>query len=277
MKITGKLVALLLTAVMLLTLAGCGGKKPAALSEKQKVIRMGYLEKSASEQQSLDQWAKATNGSGNFRLEISRYTSVNAMLLDLNAGKLDCFDVPNCTANYIVAADDQLTNIKPDSAAREDYCMATRDADNALCGKLNNAIDALKSDGTMDKLVKAYLEDASGTPASRTPASIDGAPVYKVGVTGDYPPFDYVSADGTPAGFNVALLNAISEKAGINFEIVQVEASARMTALASSKIDVVFWMGYTQSGGYQPSADGLCLSHCYHSEAMAAVAKKSAD
>lgn len=278
MKITRKLVVLLLMAVILLTIAGCGDKKSDEQAQQKKISRLGYLEKSSSEQKSLDNWRKAVSWPKNYTLKISLYDSVSAMLLDLNAGKLDSIGVPNCTANYIVANDDQLINVMPDSGTLEDYCMATRDKDIALCESLDDAIDTLKSDGTMDELVKTYLENATGDPAPATQIlkRIKGAPVYKVGITGDYPPFDYVSTDGTPAGFNVALLNAISKKEGINFEIVQVDAPARMTALASGKIDVVFWMGYTQSDDYKPSGDGLCLTDCYHSEATAAVAKKSA-
>ncbi|MEA4974007.1 MAG: transporter substrate-binding domain-containing protein [Candidatus Metalachnospira sp.] len=276
MKNIGKLVALLLAAIMPLTIVGCGGTE-SATQEEQKVIRLGYLEKSDSEQQSLENWRKEAGWPTDYSLEVSQYTSVNEMLLDLNAGKIDSMSVPNCTANYIAAADDQLTNVMSNSDIYEDYCMATRDTDSGLCSSLNDALDEMKADGTMEELVKTYLEDTSGSLAQQTQVNIDGAPVYKVGITGDYAPFDYVSADGTPAGFNMALLNEISKKAGINFQIVQVETPARMTALASGKIDVVFWMGYTESDGYQPSAEGLCLTNAYHSEPIAAVAKKTTD
>lgn len=277
MKIRGKSISILLMAVMLLVLAACGDKEAPAEAERPSVIRQGYLEKSVSEQRSLDHWTKTATGFGDIQLETFQYPSVNEMLLDLNAGKLDSITIPSCTADYLTASDDQLINLMPDSGIYEDYCMATREEDSRLCASLNDAVKALKTDGTLEELVKTYLVDVSGTLSAQETAKIDGAPVYKVGVTGDYPPFDYVSADGTPAGFNAALLNAISEKASINFEIVQVEAPARLTALASGKIDVVFWMGYTQSGSDQPSADGLCLTDAYHRGAIAAVAKKSAE
>lgn len=120
---------------------------------------------------------------------------------------------------------------------------------------------------------KSYLGNASSASIAQSLVNLEGAPTYKIGITGDYPPFDYVSADGTPAGFNVAILNAISEKAGINFQIIQVEAPARITALNSGEIDVVFWMGYSKFDGYEPVAKGLQLTDAYHSERMVAVAK----
>ena len=62
-----------------------------------------------------------------------------------------------------------------------------------------------------------------------------------VGVTGDIPPIDYVDASGTPVGFNVNLMTEIGAYLGYNIEFVQLSKNAVITALASGRIDVVFW------------------------------------
>ena len=48
-------------------------------------------------------------------------------------------------------------------------------------------------------------------------------------------------ADGTPAGFNTALLAEIAKRLGKNIEIVDIDSGARAVALTSNKIDVIFW------------------------------------
>lgn len=63
----------------------------------------------------------------------------------------------------------------------------------------------------------------------------------KVAITGSHPPMDYVAADGTPAGFNTAILSEIGKRIGKNIELVQVDSVGRAAALASGTVDVVFW------------------------------------
>lgn len=82
---------------------------------------------------------------------------------------------------------------------------------------------------------------------------------------------DYVSADGTPAGFNVALLNATSEKTGCSFEIVQLDAAARLSALESGKVGLIFWIGCWNNDGFEPEADGICLTTPYFEEKLCYV------
>ena len=49
------------------------------------------------------------------------------------------------------------------------------------------------------------------------------------------------AADGTPAGFNTAVLSQISARTGKNIELVQVDSVGRAMALATRNVDVVFW------------------------------------
>lgn len=106
----------------------------------------------------------------------------------------------------------------------------------------NNAIIAMKADGTLDSLIendlKAYIES---DPEPKDLPVFEGAKTVKVGVTGDLPPMDFVAANGKAAGFNVALLTEIANRTQVNFELVQIETGARPMALSSGKVDVVFW------------------------------------
>jgi hypothetical protein len=76
----------------------------------------------------------------------------------------------------------------------------------------------------------------------------------RVAVTGALPPIDYVAADGTPAGFNTAVLAEISSRAGFNIELVQVDSVGRALALSQGDVDVVFWTRAESDGLLQ---DGL--------------------
>ncbi|MBQ7630282.1 MAG: transporter substrate-binding domain-containing protein, partial [Selenomonadaceae bacterium] len=107
---------------------------------------------------------------------------------------------------------------------------------------IDKAINAMKKDGTLDKLVKQYITDANADdpPAVEMP-KFDGAETLKVAVTGDLPPLDLVLADGKPAGFNTALIAELAKRINRNIEIIDIDGDARASALSSNRADVIFW------------------------------------
>ena len=95
---------------------------------------------------------------------------------------------------------------------------------------------------TLDSLIqnelKAYI---NRDPVAKDLPKFEGAQTIKVGVTGDLPPMDFVASNGKAAGFNIALLTEIANRAQVNIELVQIETGSRAMALSSGKVDAVFW------------------------------------
>jgi polar amino acid transport system substrate-binding protein len=124
--------------------------------------------------------------------------------------------------------------------------------------------------------LKAYIES---DPVAKELPHFDGARTIKIGVTGDLPPMDFVAADGKAAGFNIALLTEIANRAKVNFEIVQIETGARAMALSSGKVDVVFWTkGATcavcNTTGTE-KVEGSLVTESYFSDTIAKIELKS--
>lgn len=121
------------------------------------------------------------------------------------------------------------------------FSFLTTEQNVALRDELDQAIDQMKEDGTLDKLIQTYITDAAATdPAPVEFTKTDGE-TLRVAVTGSLPPMDYVSADGTPAGFNTAVLAELGKRMNKNFELVQVDSIGRAAALSSGQVDLVFW------------------------------------
>ena len=87
-----------------------------------------------------------------------------------------------------------------------------------------------------------YITNAAAVPEAVAMNHFDGAETLTVGVTGDLPPLDLVLADGTPAGFNTAVLAELGKRLGKNIALVQVSSSARAAALVSGQVDIIFWV-----------------------------------
>ena len=69
---------------------------------------------------------------------------------------------------------------------------------------------------------------------------------------------DYMSADGTPSGFNTALLAELGRRLQKNILLVSVDSGARASALAGDAADVVFWARtVTEEGNDSDSLSGM--------------------
>lgn len=209
------------------------------------------------------------------------YDNLNAMQMGIESGEIEAISTYNCVAEYLVVNNNKF-EIVPNEALNKlsDYfCFAVRKDDTALKAELDKAIGEMKSDGTLDKLINEYVTNvAKGqAPPAVDIAKIDGAQTIKVGVTGDLPPLDLVLADGTPAGFNTAMLAEVSKRIGKNIELVQVDTGARASALTSKVIDVVFWV-ILPVGQDMPidldKPEGLELSAPYFKDDVAVVKLK---
>ena len=233
MKNFKKLLAVLLAGLMLLSLVACGGKDDVA---KHGVLEGIGMDSIRSEKHS------AHMNVPNTTTERVNYNNLSSALMDLKSGKLVGVGVEGCVADYVAAHNEKIVVKMKNNDSMTNFSMMTMENNKEVYDILNNAIKEMKADGTLDSLIenelKAYIES---DPEPKDLPHFDGAKTIKIGVTGDLPPMDFVASNGKAAGFNIALLAEIANRAQVNFELVQIETGARAMALSSGKVDAVFW------------------------------------
>ena len=182
------------------------------------------------------------------------YDTLDAMLMALEAGDIINAEVPVCVADYLCAHNDRLTTRGSFDLSNADdftkevayrigvgFSFLTTEDKTALRDELDAALTEMKADGTLDTLIQSYITDVvSGEPEPVEFTKTDGETI-RVAITGALPPMDYVAADGTPAGFNNAILGELGKRMNVNFELVQMDSLGRAAALASGQVDLVFW------------------------------------
>jgi DNA gyrase/topoisomerase IV subunit A len=135
------------------------------------------------------------------------------------------------------------------------FAFMMREDSEQLRDDFDDAIEDMKEDGTLDKLIKEYITDVV---AGKEPKAVEfedkGDETIKVAVTGDLPPMDYVAADGSFAGFNTAILSEIGKRLNKKIELKQVDSAARAMTLSSKEADVVFW---TRVGTGKPDEEAM--------------------
>ncbi len=276
-----KLLSIILAGVMVFSLTACGGgteeNKPdftfafVNLSQEETISEQSAWDETDTQDEVtvVDEDNFTVN---DYHISSGGYGSADAAIMAFDGGKTDGVYLSRSAAQYLCSSRENLHLVEDTWIAL--YQMAAQPDKADLLNKIDEKFTQWKADGTLDKLAKDYLEDET-IWADMPVVSARGAeewPAVNVAVTGGIPPFDYVSGDGTPAGFNTALLAALSEALQISFNPVVVETDARMLALSSQKVDLLFWVSGTNEE--LVSNDKLLFSQPYHTEHFAYVTTK---
>ena len=244
-----KLLTVIMSGVMSVALlSGCGSDNNQD-TEKSSTEneRVGIISHLNMTEKAFNEFMKEAQTKTQQKLKIVNYVyydNLNSMQMGLESGNVSAISTYESVAHYITQRNDKLILLSDNAAKRVDsFCCAVRKDDTELKESLDKAITEMKSDGTIDNLIKKYITDlkADEEPPAVEIARINGADTIRVGVTGDLPPLDLILANGKPAGFNTAVLSELSRRIGKNIELISIESGARATALSSRKIDVIFW------------------------------------
>lgn len=193
------------------------------------------------------------------KVPFSRYRffdNLNSMIGALVSGRITGMALDEFTAEYLLSRTEEYAIYNPPETVPSynlNFSMLLREADAALCDRISEAIEAMKSDGTLDALKKRYIDEviAGAEPEAVVPEVFEGGETLKVAVTGDRPPMDYFSDAGEPIGFNTALVSEVGRRLGMNVEFVSIDTAARALALESGMSDVIFWMEAGDFGNWE--------------------------
>lgn len=177
------------------------------------------------------------------------FDSISEMILALDAGKIDVFELPLPVGKYLLRQGNNTDKYIPLLYTQGvDYYLSIGFKDGSKWYEpFNAAIKAMNEDDTLLLLKAKYVDYAKDNPAPITFEKFPDAETVKIAVTGDMPPIDYVAADGSAAGFNTAMLAEIGRRLKVNIELLSVNAGARAAALASGRADGVFWFLYDKA------------------------------
>ena len=174
------------------------------------------------------------------------YDSLLSMQMALRSHKVDEIALPEPVGMYLISNNPKYDiyfslNMMPSTIS-----FGFKRGNTALQKEFNSAIVSMKKDGTLARLQKNFVTELAGEPQAVKFTNFKDAKTIRVAVTGDLPPIDFIAADGTPTGYNTAILSEIGKRIKKNIRLISVEAGARSAALSSERVDVVFWYRSTE-------------------------------
>ena len=194
------------------------------------------------------------------------YDSLTAISLAMNANEIHEMVLPEVVADYVLNLNKNVEATLILKSENKGLAFGFINENKNLRDDFNFALKTLRENFTLAALEGTYLS----RPGTYEPEPVEfknfsGAKKIKVAVTGDLPPIDYIAPDGTPAGFNTAVLAEIGNFLKINIELTEIDSGARTSALASGRVDVVFWYEVdTDSETQQDIPDGVIVSEPYY-------------
>lgn len=235
---------------------------------EKHVITLGMLEKLNSTEESFaEEWQKSFAPNNELlEVRVKFYSNLNALQMALTAGEINHIVLPEVTAEYLMNQNPDYESVLVLHSKGMGLAFGFSADNTALRDKFSQAVTAMRDDWTLSALEGMYL----ASPGRNAPnpvefAKFDGAMTITAAVTGDIPPVDYMTADGTPAGFSTAVLAEIGKRLGVNIRLMSVESGARSAALASGRADVVFWYEVDKGAESQPDIpEGVIVSETYY-------------
>lgn len=244
-----------------------------AFAFASNVPTIGYLSRLNTSEEEFSRIIQNIQRTGSWRMLSGRhdvygvkfFDSLTAMHMALSRNDIDEIALPEAAAEYLADADGRI-----------DVCCVSRTnasmglalgflkENAALAEKFNAALKSMREDWSLAELQGVYIHNKGRAKPVKFSA-FKGAQTVKVAVTGDFPPIDYVDAGGNAAGFNAALLAELGRRMKVNIKLVNIDAGARTSALASGRADAVFWFETSSSGAWKyDSPEGVLLSEPYY-------------
>ena len=180
------------------------------------------------------------------RRVVKFFDSLLLMQMALRAGQVDEISLPEAVGMYLITNNSNYEILFSINMMPSTISFGFKRGNTALQKEFNNAISAMKKDGTLARLEQKYIAEFSGKPEQIKFQEFKDAGTIKVAVTGDLPPIDYIAADGRPTGYNTAILSEIGKRLKKNIRLISVDSGGRSSALASERADVVFWYRNTE-------------------------------
>lgn len=169
---------------------------------------------------------------------IERYNKGADAIQALLQNKIDCVMIDEQPAKAFVNKNPSLV-ILDEAFADEEYAFAIAKNNAALTAEINEALAALKADGTIDSIINNYIgtdEEIGKSPyVKKDVERTKGTLVVATNAT--FPPYEYYENDAI-VGIDMDIMQAICDELGYDLSIEDMEFDSIITAVQSGKADV---------------------------------------
>ena len=174
------------------------------------------------------------------KAEVLLFNSTADEVAALKSGKVDALALDEPVARNMQAADDELMLFPEVLGSMEfGFIMNKSESGEALCAELNEFLNGLKTDGTLEAMQEKWLDspDFSAVEMTDYRDLPDTNGRVRLAMTSQYPPFASVNGE-MYCGYEVELIAMFCREKGYALEINDMNFDAVLSAVQSGKCDI---------------------------------------
>lgn len=169
--------------------------------------------------------------------EIIRYNKGADAVQALKQQKIDAVLIDEQPALAFVEKNNELT-IADEEFAMEEYAIGIAKENTELLYQINDALEAIKVNGTMDEIVANYIGDEKGEHPYESPEGLTrGNGTLTMATNVAFPPYEYYE-DKTAVGIDIDMMQAIADYLNMDLVVSDMEFDSVIMAVQSGKADV---------------------------------------
>ena len=169
--------------------------------------------------------------------EVIRYNRGADAVQALKQQKIDAVLIDEQPALAFVEKNNELT-IADEEFAVEEYAIGIAKENTELLYQINDALEAIKVNGTMDEIVANYIGDEKGEHPYESPEGLTrGNGTLTMATNVAFPPYEYYE-DKTAVGIDIDMMQAIADYLNMDLVVSDMEFDSVIMAVQSGKADV---------------------------------------
>jgi len=154
----------------------------------------------------------------------------------LKQAKVDAVIIDMEPAKEFVSRNSDL-RILDEHFDTEEYSICYAKDNTELGQKLDEALTALKSEGTLDSIVSHWIGDTADRKPYTPDSSITRNGTLIMATNAEFPPYESMEG-GNIVGIDVDMMNAVCDKLGLELKVENMEFDSIITAVTTGKADV---------------------------------------
>ena len=169
---------------------------------------------------------------------VERYNKGADAIQALRQGKIDCVVIDEQPAIKFVEQNDGI-RILDEEFTNEDYAFVLSKDNTTLLDQINQALDELKADGTIENIEKNWVgaeSELGKYPYEKKDIDRSNGTIT-IGTNAEFPPYESYS-DGQIVGIDIDIMQAVCDKLGMDLQIEDMAFDSIITAVTSGKVDV---------------------------------------
>lgn len=143
--------------------------------------------------------------------QIKRFNKGEDAVKALQKGVVDAVMIDDEPAK-VFAEKYEDVKILSEPYAEEEYGIAVNKEEQKLLRQINQALDELKKEGTLDEIKKAWLQNGEKKTAYSSKSSKTGQTELIMATNAEFPPYESKDSSGEIVGIDVDMMKAVCDK-----------------------------------------------------------------